>query len=251
MEYSQAVNYCQPTTPPSVDGWRRDLLNRLWPSTCVLCRGAGQREIDLCSQCEADLVLNTQACARCAAPLAAEASVVCGGCLRRAPHFHASTAPLRYAYPTDRLIQGLKYHKRGSYGRLLGVLLARRLQMRPAMSLPQLIIPTPLSLRRYRMRGFNQAIELARPLRAALCIPVRPDLVVRTRDTPEQTGLKQRERRRNVRGAFAMAGPLPAHHVAILDDVITTGSTANELAKVLRRAGARRVEVWAAARTSY
>ncbi|MGH8179321.1 MAG: ComF family protein [Steroidobacter sp.] len=253
MQYSQATADCQPTRGIEVDDWRTRAARLLWPTTCVLCRGAGQDGLDLCAACEADLPFNPIACARCANPLAADFAPVqlCGACLQRPPHFHASYAPLRYGYPVDHLIQGLKYRREATCGRVLGCLLARRLLLRLPDPPPQLIIPTPLSMRRYRERGFNQASELARPIQAVLGIPVRADLVVRARDTQEQTGLKQKERRSNIRGAFAMCKALPARRVAILDDVITTGSTANELAKVLRRAGATRVEVWAVARATY
>lgn len=251
LEYSQAVNRCQPTTRAVVDDWRARAANWLWPSMCVLCGAAGQPDVGLCIACESDLPFNPHACVCCANPLAAtvRAPYICGACLRRRPHFHAAYAPFRYGYPIDRLIHGLKYRREAACGRVLGGLLARRLLLRSTPP-PQLIIPIPLSTRRYRERGFNQAIELARPIRAALGIPVRTDLLVRQRDTKEQTGLRQKERRRNVRGAFAVAADPGARHIAILDDVITTGSTANELAKVLRRAGATKVEVWAIARTS-
>lgn len=184
-------------------------------------------------------------------PLASadSAIMICGQCLRRAPHFHACVAPFRYDYPLDRLIQGLKYRGQMAYGRVLGRLLANHLLARPRSDLPQLLIPTPLAPRRYRARGFNQSHEIALPLARALQIDLRGDLLIRQRETGEQAGLKQAERRRNVRHAFALVKPLSADQVAILDDVITTGSTANEMAKVLRRAGAKRVEAWALARS--
>lgn len=114
--------------------------------------------------------------------------------------------------------------------------------------MPHLIIPVPLTARRYRERGYNQASELALPIRRMTGMPVRNDLVRRTRETREQTALNRKARRQNLRGAFEVVGQLPAPHVAILDDVVTTGSTVDELAKVLRRAGAQQIEVWAVAR---
>jgi ComF family protein len=220
---------------------------------CILCRGAGQPGLDLCAACALDLPANDVACSRCAIPLTASANAayVCGACLRRRPAFHAAFVPFRYDYPLDWLIHGLKYRREAASGRILGALLARRLLAQPARSFPELIIPTPLSIRRYRERGFNQAIELARPVSAAIGAPWRADLVVRHRETREQSGLGRRERRRNVRGAFALCKPLPARHVAILDDVVTTGSTAHELARVLRRGGATRIELWGVARAGH
>jgi ComF family protein len=213
----------------------------------------GQPGLDLCAACASDLPANEVACSRCAMPLTADAgaSWVCGACLRRRPAFHAAFAPFRYDYPLDWLIHGLKYRREAACGRVLGALLARRLLAQPARTFPEMIIPTPLSTRRYRDRGFNQAVELARPISAAIGVPWRADLVIRQRDTREQTGLGRKERRRNVRGAFALCRPAPARHVAILDDVVTTGSTAHELARLLRRGGVSTIEVWAVARAGH
>jgi ComF family protein len=115
--------------------------------------------------------------------------------------------------------------------------------------LPEAIVPVPLALRRYRQRGYNQAIELALTIRHISGIPVRADVAIRQRETAEQAGLDRKARRRNVAGAFAAVAPLRVRHVAILDDVVTTGSTVRELAEVLQRAGAEQIEVWAIART--
>jgi ComF family protein len=163
------------------------------------------------------------------------------------PYFDRSIVPFAYAYPLDHLIRGLKYSGRLSYGRVCGTLFA---QIRGAsgLPLPELLIPVPLGERRYRMRGYNQAHEIARAISRVLAMPVRMDLVQRVRETSEQAGLKRKERRRNARGAFAVSKELRARRVAIVDDVVTTGSTVNEIARVLRRAGAEHVEVWAIAR---
>jgi ComF family protein len=221
----------------------------LYPSTCVLCRRAGQLELDLCAGCERDLPWIEHACERCAAPLASGAALVCGACLRRPPAMHAASAAFLYSYPVDRLVQGLKYRGAAPWGRVLGALLARHVAAR-GLPAPEALIPTPLSHQRYRVRGFNQSHEIALQLSSSLRLPVRADLVVRQRDTQEQASLGAAERRRNVRGAFALAQPLRLRHVAIVDDVMTTGSTARELAKVLRRGGATNVEVWVVARTA-
>lgn len=254
---------CQPENHDMVDvlaipGWRRALHKlhaTFWPPTCVLCARTGQLPaVDLCAACEADLPVNAPACGVCAQLLAggsgAESakSWVCGACLRRPPPFDASHCPFRYAYPLDHLVQGLKYHGAVAQGRVLGELLAHRIQASRSATLPQLIVPVPLGRRRFRDRGYNQAIELARYVGKHLEIPIRTDLVVRTRETHEQAALNKPDRSKNIRGAFAAIGKVPALHVAIVDDVITTGSTVNELAKVLKRAGAVTVEVWAVAR---
>lgn len=144
------------------------------------------------------------------------------------------------------MIQGLKYRRELYYGRILGQLLSRHVANRETR--PELVIPVPLATARYRERGFNQARELARPLCETLGLHLRSDLVERRRETREQAGLDRKERLKNTRGAFALMAPLPAQHVAIVDDVVTTGSTVNEVAKLLRSAGAEWIEVWTAAR---
>jgi ComF family protein len=144
------------------------------------------------------------------------------------------------------MIQGLKYQRQLYYGRILGQLLSRHLAHRETR--PALVIPVPLATARYRERGFNQARELARPVCTSFGLRLCGDLVERRRDTREQAGLDRKERLKNTRDAFSLIAPLPARHVAIIDDVVTTGSTANEVAKLLRSAGAEWIEVWAVAR---
>jgi ComF family protein len=195
-----------------------------------------------------DLRLNSTACVRCALPLHhSDTSSLCGRCLRRSPYFDRSVVPFKYAYPLDHLIRGLKFRERLSYGRVCGSLFAQVWRAHCSEP-PDILVPVPLGERRYRTRGYNQAQEIARTISRALAIPVRKDLVQRVRETSEQVGLKRKERRRNVRGAFVVSKALDAKRVAIVDDVVTTGSTVNEIARVLRRAGAEHVEVWAIAR---
>ena len=145
------------------------------------------------------------------------------------------------------MIHALKYRGKIACGRVLGELVAGRIRLREG-GLPHCIVPVPLATNRYRERGYNQSIELGLPLERILGVPMRTDLAMRTRATREQAELSRKDRRMNVRGAFRVQRALPGSHVAILDDVVTTGSTVNELAKALRRAGASRIEVWAVAR---
>ena len=225
----------------------------LWPPHCVLCGRLGQgSNIDLCAGCEADLPANKRRCVICALPFQGDAKAVqaCGVCLQRRPRFDASFIPFRYAYPLDHMIRRLKYGNAIAVGRVLGELFQRRLVMEPRGALPQLLVPVPLAQRRYRERGYNQAIVLAEHIERGLEVAMRTDLLVRSRDTLEQAGLDQRARRKNIRGAFELRGALTAKHVAVVDDVVTTGSTVNEIARVLKRGGAKRVEVWAIARAA-
>jgi ComF family protein len=146
------------------------------------------------------------------------------------------------------MVAGAKFRGRLNLTRVLGLCLARSLQLKEA-ELPQVIIPVPLHPRRARERGYNQALEIARAAASRLQVEIDAGLCARTRSFTPQEGLEKAARRRNVRGAFAVTGQLTARHLAILDDVVTTGSTAAELARALRRAGAKRVDLWAVART--
>ncbi len=233
------------------DAFRRTcaaLRELIWTPQCVLCGGRGPAERDLCEGCERDLPRNEQCCSVCAQPLYVDDDdAICGACLRRMPRFDACFAPYRYAYPLDHMIRALKYGGGVAHGRVLADLFVSR--WREAHDEPpEVLLPVPLGTARFGERGYNQAIELATRMSRQLAIPLRTDLLVRTRETREQAGLDRAERRKNLRKAFAARRALPAAHVAIVDDVVTTGSTANEIARVLKRAGAERVEVWAIAR---
>jgi len=224
--------------------WRR-LRHFVLPLHCLLCGAAGAEGIDLCADCAAELPRNRSCCMRCALPLATPAPL-CGECQRRIPPWDAAWAPFRYGWPLDRLESRYKFGADLAAGRVLSTLWRRE----PCpIELPQLLLAVPLHLGRLRERGYNQALELARPLARDLDVPLRHDVLQRIRRTDAQTELDALGRRRNVRGAFALrAGiALPAH-VAILDDVMTTGATLAECARVLRRAGVSRVDVWALAR---
>lgn len=226
------------------------LLAVLFPPTCVLCGAPGAGGRDLCAGCAAELPYNRRACARCALPLATptSADTLCGSCQRRPPPFGRALAALRYETPIPTLIGGLKFRGRLNHARLLGQLLAAAVPGRPSR-MPQVLIPVPLHPERLARRGFNQSLEIARVVAHTLDLPVDTRCCRRVLHTPPQTGLDEPARRRNMRGAFAARTPWPWRRVAILDDVVTTGSTVSELALVLRRAGAESIEVWAVART--
>jgi ComF family protein len=225
-------------------------LDRLLPPTCVLCGAPGTCGLDLCLGCLADLPHNSHACSRCADPLPWDPQVtrVCGSCQRQPPPQDASHVPFLYQDAMPSLVVGAKFHGRLNLARLLGLCLARYL-CQESISRPDIIIPVPLHSQRMRERGYNQALEIARTLSQELAIPVDTRVCVRMRATQPQVGLEREERRHNVRGAFGIIGPVTARHVAILDDVITTGGTTGEVARVLRLAGAARIDLWAVART--
>lgn len=217
----------------------------LLPLRCLLCGARGADGIDLCADCAAELPRNRSCCARCALPLAVPAAL-CGECQRRLPPWDAAWSPFRYGWPLDRLESRYKFSADLAAGRVL----SRLWQSEPCpLRLPQLLLAVPLHRSRLRRRGYNQALELARPLAHALGVPLHRDALQRRRSTAAQTELDAVARRRNVHGAFAVReGVVLPAHVAILDDVMTTGATLAECARVLRRAGVQRVDVWALAR---
>jgi ComF family protein len=228
-----------------VQAWIAEGRRWLLPPRCLLCGAPGSDDLDLCADCAAELPRNRLCCARCALPLPAPAAL-CGQCQRHPPPWHAAWAPFRYAWPLDRLESRYKFAAELAAGRALGALW--RGEPMPVAP-PALIVPVPLHRARLRRRGYNQALELAKPLARHLGVPLRHDVLQRLRSTDAQTDLDAAARRRNVRGAFAVrqSVPLPPH-VAVLDDVMTTGATLAECARVLKRAGVRRVDVWALAR---
>lgn len=225
------------------------LLAWLWPFRCVLC-GAPATDMDLCEGCRQDLPWIRAACRYCGIALPeAACGDCCGRCLTAKPPFDYCMAALRYEYPVDRLITGLKYHQRMSHARVLAELLVAGLLGRGSEPAPpDIVVPVPLHRRRVAARGFNQAEEIGRFVAAAIGATLDTRSCRRLRHTPEQTGLQSAERRRNLRGAFAVRRPLRGLRVALLDDVITTGSTAGEICKALRQAGAAEIQVWAVAR---
>lgn len=227
------------------------------PPHCLLCGGAGETPgLDICSGCQADLPRNVPACQRCAEPLGTSAPWMpwCGHCIAHPPPWDAAFSAFRYAFPVDYLLTGLKFRRRLANGRVLGGCMAAQLvpwlSLRGGDALPEALIPVPLHPRREWRRGFNQATELARPLGAALGLPVHAGLVRRAVATREQSGLQAVARRHNLRGAFVVKRRCGLKHVAIVDDVITTGSTVSELTQVLLACGVKKVEVWSCARAA-
>lgn len=228
-----------------VNHWLKIAHNWRLPSTCILCDRDGVAGRDLCHGCAAELPYLTAACERCAIPL--PQAGVCGQCQQSPPSFDAARALFHYREPLDQLITGLKFSGKLHNARLLGALMAERLVM-PAAPRPDVFVPVPLHPARLRQRGFNQALELARPLARALAVPLLPQLCQRLRDTAPQLGQDAGARRRNLKGAFAVQPLGTIKSVAVVDDVMTTGSTAELLAQALKRAGAERVELWLCAR---
>lgn len=195
--------------------------------------------------------MNLPACRHCAISLPQPG--ICGACLRRPRPFTAAVAALHWQTPVDFLLHRFKYQRRLELGVVLGEYLAQHLLDQRA-DMPELLLPTPLHANRLRSRGFNQALEISRVVAARLDLQLATGLLLRRRPTLTQTGLTPRERRRNIRGAFQVneqrSAALRGRHLVIVDDVLTTGSTAAEMSRTLLRSGAARVDIWTIARSS-
>ncbi|BAW79970.1 competence protein F [Candidatus Nitrosoglobus terrae] len=226
----------------------KTLPQRLYPFVCALCGASTDTGLDLCTACQADLPLLGVTCLRCAQPLSAVDPKICGTCQQQAPPQDRTLSAYRYEPPLDHLILQLKFHGKLHLALLLSQLTAQYL-IQHSHPLPECIIPVPLHPSRLRERGFNQASEIAKPIATQLKIPINHQIIYRKHNTAPQSGLSQQERKRNIRDAFALHKPLTARHVAIMDDVLTTGHTVAEIAKILRHAGAHTIEVWVCART--
>lgn len=229
-----------------VYNWLSIVQEWLYPTSCVLCSAPGNAKLDLCLQCNRELPWLGNACTSCALPLPHGDTTVCGACIRTpSPYTHAISL-FHYQHPVSDMLRDLKFHGKLQYAQLLGRLLAIRL-MDADIELPDCIVPVPLHKRRLRQRGFNQSLELARPIARTLNLPLERNLCPRILDTAAQTGLDKHQRRANLRHAFE-AQSTPLGHVAIIDDVVTTGETARAFARCLKRSGVEKIQLWCVAR---
>jgi ComF family protein len=220
-------------------------FTRLLPAQpCLLC-GANTHDGLCCAACDADLPrLTEEHCPVCALP--ALAGGVCGRCLRQSPQFDHAVAAFSYKFPLDKLIQALKYRERLILVNFLADAFTQRITTKP-----DCIVALPLHPTRLRERGFNQSLLLARQLSRRLGIPLLANACERVRNTPPQSSLPWKERDKNMRQAFACkpGANVRGKHVAVVDDVMTTGASIGELARALKQAGASEVSAWVIART--
>ena len=228
--------------------WLNNIQSLLYPPTCRLCKAPGVGELDLCTDCLEDLPHLLHACRCCALPIDSDLVELCGTCQRTPPPYDNTYAAFLYDFPITKLVSQLKFQGKLAHAHLLGRLMTESLAS-SVSGLPECIIPVPLHSRRICERGYNQSLELARYLSRSLHIALDVESVIRVRHTPPQTGLSESDRRKNVRGTFRVNADLRCAHVAIVDDVVTTGSTVGELARTLKCSGVERVDVWALART--
>ena len=248
MKYEKHMMSCQPENTLKVDSrWWSAALDFILPARCILC-GLPSGPICICAACKADLPWHGPHCLRCGLPLGSARDTICGACIQKAPPFFRTVCALQYEFPANRLVQSFKFKRQLAAGRVLSHLLCEYITHRK-VDLPDMLIPVPLHNRRLIRRGFNQAYELAHYAARVLDIPLLASSLRRHRNTKAQSGLSRKQRRKNVRGAFYWHGLIkPGGHIALIDDVMTTGTTISECAGVLKRAGAKRVDVWVAAR---
>jgi ComF family protein len=215
------------------------------PQACFLCSTRVTGKL-LCTGCEADLAaLPAACCPQCA--LSSPGGEICGACLKHPPAFDRTLATFAYAFPLDVLVQQCKYAHAISLTSLFAEHMARRID--PDSPRIDLLLPMPLHPSRLATRGFNQAAEIARRLSPRLGIPWLADACQRVRNTPSQAGLDLKARQRNLLGAFACDHDLRGKRIALIDDVMTSGSSLNELARITRKAGAEEIQTWVLART--
>lgn len=228
-----------------VDKWLRTASALMLSPRCLLCGERGVNHRDICANCRDKLPWNHSACLRCAIPLPSPG--ICGACLRSPPPLAEAHAVFVYGFPFDRLVPRFKFHHDLAAGRLMAELMAEGLA---DAARPDALVPIPLHASRLRRRGYDQAMELSKALARAMDIPLLAGALGRTRDTAPQSELDATTRRRNLKNAFAVSDPAAAlpRHIALVDDVMTTGATLHAAATTLRKAGVERVDAWICAR---
>ena len=219
----------------------RRFVDRVLDADCALCVASADALV--CTACRGNLPRARYACTRCALPLPRPG--VCGACRSHPPAFDGAIGAFEYRFPLDRLVRRFKYAGDLALGRWLAERLAERLTDEEP---PSLIVAPPSTRERLRERGFNPALELAKRVAVEIGVPCAMEGLVRVRETLPQPGLGRDDRRRNLEGVLATRLALEGRSVALVDDVMTTGATADAAARVLKRAGAVSVCVWVVAR---
>ncbi len=232
----------------TVNNWCNIIQYSLLPPSCILCGNQGMERMDLCQPCYNGLLTQGSHCYCCAKRFASDSAdqQLCGDCQKNPPAFDKTYVPFVHQGAIRYLINHCKFEGAYKNTRLLGSLLADYLANNA--ELPELIIPVPLHPKRYRQRGFNQTLEMAKIIAQRLSIPIDNNCCLHVKNTPHQISLSGKQRHKNIKNSFQMASTPKAKHIAILDDVLTTGATANELARVIKATGVSHVDVWVCAR---
>ncbi|MBV8802513.1 MAG: ComF family protein [Gammaproteobacteria bacterium] len=226
----------------------RKMETLLLPYTCILCKKMPIPVRDLCSECEQCLPTLNKSCARCAYPISE--SIYCESCETIEPPYDSIHTLYLYKAPIMQFILELKFKHVLVNARLLGELMAQKIKnvWYADKALPDIILPIPLHFSRMKERGFNQAVEIARPIAKVIQRPLVYDIAQRIKATSAQATLNLAERRQNMQQAFIIRKNISHLHIAVIDDVITTGETIREFCKMLKQSGAAKIDVWCCAR---
>ncbi|MCD8542246.1 MAG: ComF family protein, partial [Gammaproteobacteria bacterium] len=226
------------------------------PYDCVICLNISDQKRDICQTCQKQLPYLLYACIQCANSLPDQNSLnqQCGRCIKNTPYYDRTIVGFTYTTPIHAWIKQFKFHKKGIYANILCQIYAEKLiayyQLYPENK-PQRLISVPLHWRRLISRGYNQTDTIARYLSKALNIPmINSRHIKRVKFTLPQAQLSRKKRHHNVLGAFKVKKRIPIQHIAIVDDIFTTGNTVNELAKELKKAGISTVSIFALARAT-
>ncbi len=235
-----------------MNSWLKNIHSLVFPSSCTLCGAPGMKHLDICEACHHSLPINELACVCCAIPLAEGNIGVCGQCLQHPPPYKRCIAAWRYEPPLDYFIQRLKFNKDLVFARLMAALFADKLSKlyEKQEDKPDVIIPVPLHNKRLRERGFNQSVEIAKVISRQLHIPLDLTSCTRPKMTQPQAELPAAERKRNIKGAFAFSPAKSYRHIALIDDVMTTGHTINELSETIQKVCKSTIDVWVCARAN-
>jgi len=223
-------------------------VNWLFPTKCLHCSNEDTLvELPYCENCYPLLPFQIHCCAQCGQRFAAD-SDYCGRCINSPPIFDRCFCPFQYKGDIKEMIQAFKYYQRPELAKRLVQLFIRELEDN-CIELPELIIPTPLHISRLRERGYNQSLLLAHSLSKRLKIPISPNALIKTKKTPAQAQLSLKQRSKNLNNCFALTQTLTAKSIVIIDDVVTTGTTSNKIAKILKKNGVDYIQVWGIAHT--
>lgn len=217
-------------------------------SNCLLCGSPSEKNWCLCNPCRLELPYIEHSCKTCGSSVPLDVKR-CGACIVDPPKTNQVVTILHYVSPVDYLVKKMKYHNQLEIAQLFGKLLVKQLETQQE-SWPDQIIPVPLHSSRLQQRGYNQAVEIARTVSKALNIPMNLTNCIRTRPTEPQFELSLDKRKTNVKNAFDIVHEIDAKHVAIIDDVMTTGSTVNELTSALLKSGIEKVDIWVCSRVT-
>lgn len=222
------------------------LKNTLFPLQCLNCQKASAKAI--CPSCFNQLPWLRDGCYICGNAITGKPASknICGKCLTTPPFFDHTIAALRYQEPISHLLTQLKFSEKLNNVSILSNLLLAKVNQE---ALPDLILPVPLHKKRIQHRGFNQALEISKKLSKQLNIPVDTTAIKRVKNTTPQSSLPAKHRQKNIKNAFELIQPIKAKHIAIVDDIVTTGNTVNELARMIKKQQDCYIEVWCVART--